>query len=75
MTHPDQQPARDDLARAAWFKSTRSNGSSTCVEVARLGAWTAVRDSKDPAGPVQCYTARQWIQFLDAIRAGNLDLT
>jgi hypothetical protein len=77
MNHPDRQPprpSRDDLDRAAWFKSTRSNGSSTCVEVAQLGPWTAVRDSKDPSGPAHCYTRRQWAQLLSGIRAGQFDL-
>lgn len=34
---------------ADWRKSTRSSSGGECVEVAFSGA---VRDSKDPAGPV-----------------------
>ena len=30
---------------------TRSSGNGACVEVARLHSATAMRDSKDPAGP------------------------
>lgn len=42
-----------DLARALWRKSTRSNGSGNCVEVAgNLPNVVAIRDGKDPAGPV-----------------------
>jgi hypothetical protein len=43
-----------DLAGAAWHKSTRSGGNGgDCVEIAaNLPGVVAVRDSKDPAGPV-----------------------
>ena len=39
-------------ARVTWRKSTRSNGSGDCVEVADLGGAVGVRDSKDHDGPV-----------------------
>jgi hypothetical protein len=35
----------------AWRKSSFS-GAENCVELAHLGAAIAVRDSKDPEGPV-----------------------
>ena len=39
-----------DLSAAVWRKSTRSGGNGgACVELANLGA---IRDSKNPAGPV-----------------------
>jgi hypothetical protein len=74
MTHPDKlppKPAPDELARAAWFKATRSNGSQSCVEVAHLDEWTVVRDSKDPEGQVHCYTPHAWACFLDGVRSGE----
>jgi hypothetical protein len=68
-------PTQQELGRAAWFKATASNGSNTCVEVAHLESWTVVRDSRDPDGPVQHYTPREWACFLDGVRAGEFDLT
>ena len=48
----------------AWRKSSYSGGQGNCVEVAanRPGV-VAVRDSKDPAGPVLCVSAESWRAF------------
>lgn len=45
-----------DLSRAQWKKSSYSGNSGNCVEVADLGTAVAVRDSKDPEGPVLVVT-------------------
>lgn len=63
-----------DLTGAAWRKSTRSNGSTQCVEVARnLPGVIAVRDSKDPHGPALVFTPQGWSTFLSGIRHGTFD--
>lgn len=41
-----------DLTNAKWRKSSRSSDQANCVEIARLADRTAVRDSKNPDGPV-----------------------
>jgi hypothetical protein len=70
-----------DLSRAAWRKSSYSNGSGgSCVEIAVLTpsaaeSSIAVRDSKDPHGPALTFTARQWSAFTAAIKAGEFDPT
>jgi hypothetical protein len=66
-------PTAKELAEAGWFKATRSNGGNGCVEVAHLNDWTAVRDSKNPAGPVQLYTDHEWACFLDGARNGEFN--
>lgn len=55
--------------RLTWRKSSRSttNGGS-CVEVATLHDGVAVRDSKDPAGPVLAVTPAEWRAFLASVR-------
>lgn len=64
-----------DRSRAAWRKSTRSNGSGgACVEVAKIGAAIAVRDSKDPDGPRLVFTAGTWEAFTRNVKVGGFDL-
>jgi hypothetical protein len=66
----------DDLTSAAWHKSSYSgtNGGN-CVEVARnLPGVVAVRDSKNPSGPVLTFTPGEWRAFLSGASAGQFDL-
>ena len=59
-----------DLTNAQWIKSTRSgsNGGS-CVEVARnLPGIVAVRDSKNPHGPVLTVSTDEWASFITRLR-------
>jgi hypothetical protein len=58
---------------AAWRKSSHSSGQGACVEVAGLRTTVAVRDSKDPHGPVLVVTPAQWQSFTSSIKAGAFD--
>jgi hypothetical protein len=60
-----------DLSRAGWFKSSFSNGQGgNCVEVARnLPGVIAVRDSKNPDGPVLLVSRENWADFITRLRA------
>ena len=60
--------------RWQWHKSSFS-GANGCVEVAVVEGGAAVRDSKDPAGPVLRFTAPEWEAFLAGVRAGEFHLT
>ncbi|MGH3913811.1 MAG: DUF397 domain-containing protein, partial [Pseudonocardiaceae bacterium] len=59
---------RDRLPPAMWRKSTYSNDQGACVEVTDLGDGRAVRDSKDPTGPVLITSPAQWAAFTSALR-------
>lgn len=53
-----------DLSSARWFKSSYSETSSQCVEIAFCDEVVGVRDSKHPTGPALVFTAAQWDRFL-----------
>jgi Domain of unknown function (DUF397) len=62
-----------DISHLTWRKASysTSNGGG-CVEVARTpGVAIAVRDSKDPDGPVLALTADDWRAFLRQVKEGQ----
>lgn len=59
----------------AWRKSSRSvSGSNNCVEVRRATGFVALRDSKDPDGPVLLFDRASWASFVEAVKEGEFDL-
>lgn len=61
-----------DLTSAIWRKSSYSSNTGNCVQVARnFPGIVAVRDSKDPDGPVLVFTADEWRAFVSGARAGE----
>jgi hypothetical protein len=59
-----------DLTGARWHKSTRSGSNGgDCVEVAdNLPDVVAVRDSKDPDGPVLIFGRDTWTEFIGTLK-------
>lgn len=55
-----------------WRKAAAS-GNNGCVEVAALPDGIAIRDSKDPNGPVLRYNQHEWSAFLDGAKKGEFD--
>ncbi|WP_219418993.1 DUF397 domain-containing protein [Pseudonocardia nigra] len=57
-----------------WRKSTASNPSGNCVELAELAdGGVAVRNSRFPAGPTLVYTRSAIAAFIDGVREGEFD--
>ena len=58
-----------------WRKAAASAANGSCVEVALVSdGGVAVRDSKDPSGPILRYTAAEWVAFLHGAKGGEFDL-
>jgi hypothetical protein len=59
----------EQFCRTPWRKSSHSSGSEgQCVEVAGLASMIAMRDSKDPGGPVLSFTQAEWSLFLGGVK-------
>jgi Domain of unknown function (DUF397) len=57
----------------AWRKANSSTANGQCVEIASAAGNIAIRDSKDPDGPILVYTTSEFRAFLDGARNGEFD--
>ena len=63
-----------DQLEVVWRKSSASNSSGSCVEVAALpGGDVAVRNSRHPAGPALIYRQDEIAAFVAGAKNGEFD--
>ena len=72
-TNPQIILSDREVADLAWIKAKASNHNGACVEIAAATGKIAIRDSKDPAGPILVYTPDEFAAFLDGARNGEFD--
>ncbi|MDN3296812.1 DUF397 domain-containing protein [Streptomyces ficellus] len=62
------------LNAVTWTKSSHSNATGNCVELAALpDGNVAVRNSRDPQGPALIYTRDEIAAFVAGARDGDFD--
>jgi len=63
------------LPGLTWQKSGRSSPSGNCVELAKLPGdeGIAIRNSRDPDGPVLIYTMAEIVAFIGGAQDGDFD--
>ena len=62
------------LTMAHWRKSTASNPSGSCVEIAELpDGMIAMRNSRDKSGPALIYRRTELAVFLRGVQDGEFD--
>jgi hypothetical protein len=72
-----------DLTGATWRKSTFDSGEDpSCIEIAVVPGSkegsdyvVAMRDGKNPDGPVLIFTPDEWRAFTAGVQDGEFDLT
>jgi len=61
------------LNDATWFKSSYSNGTGECIEIAVVRDIVAMRDSKDPSGPTLVFTPGEFSAFVRGAADGEFN--
>lgn len=65
--------SESERSELTWLKAQRSTHNGQCVEIASAAGKIAIRDSKDPDGPVLVYTPAEFSAFLEGARNGEFD--
>ena len=60
----------DHLTSLTWRTSSYSGSNGgNCIQIAAATPTVAVRDSKDPHGPILAFDAQDWRRFTELIKA------
>jgi hypothetical protein len=59
------------LASLTWVKSSHSGANGQCVEIGSGAGHLAIRDSKNPNGPILVAAPSDYRKFLSAVRNGE----
>ncbi|WP_030544458.1 DUF397 domain-containing protein [Streptomyces albus] len=65
------KPSPGQLAVAEWRKSRHSAANNECVEIADLGPWVAIRDSKDRRRPALTVKAGSFTGLIAALKSAR----
>jgi hypothetical protein len=74
MAHNVEAAVSDaERVNLVWTKARASSFQGQCVQLASAAAGVAMRDSKDPDGPILLYSRAEFQAFIDGARNGDFD--
>jgi hypothetical protein len=62
-----------EFSCAVWRRSSRSNATRDCVEVAAVPGSVGVRDSKNRSGPALAFALSAWGAFVGDVQRDGFD--
>lgn len=65
--------SESERAGLVWRKARSSTANGACVEIASAAGRVAIRDSKNPDGPILVCTPAEFSAFLEGARNGEFD--
>lgn len=63
-----------NCVEVGWHSPSRCGESGQCVQVTGAMVQVAMRDSKDPDGPVLRWPRGAWVEFVEAVKADEFTL-
>lgn len=73
MTASKPAPSELDLTGVEWQKSSYTGGSGNCVEMAVVGSYVLMRDSKNPERPANVFTRAEIAAYFAGVKDGEFD--
>ncbi len=65
--------SESERANLVWLKARSSGANGQCVEIGADEGKIAMRDSKDPDGPILVFSKAEFRAFLEGARTGEFD--
>jgi Domain of unknown function (DUF397) len=73
VTASKPTPSEFDLTNIEWQKSSYTGGAGNCVEMAAVGEYILMRDSKNPDREPHVFTRAEISAYFAGVKDGEFD--